>query len=384
MAQSFLSSTIEHPLALGSFRSWLRLLEESEGIDPEFWPRALAVSLTTCLTSPLRLAEHLRYDRAIRQTAIAPSPIIIIGHWRSGTTHLHNLLSQDPQWGYVPLFQTIAAGFGLVSAKTIKPLLARIARRLHPTRIIDNIPLAFDAAQEEEYAIANMSPYSFLHLFVLPRQAPFFFERYVLFDDLPAQTLAEWKEIYLTILRKASLHTNGKRLVLKNPAHTGRLRTVLEMFPDAKFIYLYRNPYRVFSSMRWLYKKVLATAQLQKISPAQADAYILQCYVRLIRRYLADKSCIPAGNLIEVKFEEVEATPLEQVRRLYEGLNLPGFAEAEPAFRQYIASIADYQKNAYQVGDEIIEQVNRHWGFALEAYGYPRLEPSQSLEAATT
>ncbi len=377
MAQSFLSSTIEHPLALGSFRSWLRLLEGSEGIDPEFWPRALAVSLTTLLTSPLRLAEHLRYDQAIRQTAIDPSPLIIIGHWRSGTTHLHNLLSQDQQWGYVPLFQTIAPGFGLVGEKTLKPLLARIAHRLHPTRIIDNIPLSFDAAQEEEYAIANMSPYSFLHLFVLPRQASFFFERYTLFDGLPAQTLAEWKEIYLTILRKASLRMGGKRLVLKNPAHTGRIRSVLEMFPSAKFIYLYRNPYRVFSSMRWLYQTVLATTQLQKISPAQVDACILQFYVRLIRRYLADKSCIPAGNLIEVKFEEVEAAPLEQLRSIYTELNLPGFAEAEPAFRDYVASIASYQKNSYQASAEVIAQVNRHGGFALEAWGYPRLETFQ-------
>jgi hypothetical protein len=199
-----------------------------------------------------------------------------------------------------------------------------------------------------------------------------------LFDDLPEQTLAEWKEIYLTVLRTATLSAGGKRLVLKNPVNSGRIRKLLELFPDAKFIHVYRNPYRVFLSMMWVYKIVLPRSQVQKIGPDQVEAYVLRFYNLLMQRFLADKALIPAGNLVEVRFEDLEAAPLDQLRRVYESLNLPGFAEAEPAFRAYLASIAGYQKNQYELTDEVIAKVNRHWQFAFDAWGYTRLEPSSS------
>jgi hypothetical protein len=368
-------ANVEHPLALGSFRIWFKLLKDSDGIDREFWLRVLFVSLSTLFTSPLRLYEHARYDRAVKSTAIHPSPIFIIGHWRSGTTHLHNLMCQDGNLGYISTFQAMAPGFCLVGQRAIKPLLARIARKVHPTRLIDNIPLSFDAPQEEEFAVANMSPYSFFHLFTFPCQAPYFIERYALFDGLSGQVLDDWKETYLTVLRKATLSTGGKRLVLKNPAHSGRIRTLLGLFPDAKFIHIYRNPYRVFLSTLWAYEVVLSRSQVQKVGPDQIEAYVLRFYRQLMQRFLADRALIPTGNLVEVKFEDLEAAPLEQLRRVYESLDLPGFAEAEPAFHAYLPSIRDYQKNEYELSDKVIADVNRHWQFAFDAWGYPHLRP---------
>lgn len=371
-----LAPHVEHPLALGSFRSWLRLLKGSGGIDREFLPRVFFVTLSTFLTSPLRRYESLRYDAAIKSTAIHPSPIFIIGHWRSGTTFLHNLLCQDENFGYVSTFQAMAPGFCLIGERVLKPLLADVVRKVHPTRLIDNIPLSLDAPQEEDFAIANMSPYSFLHLFTFPRQAPFFFGRYALLDGLSGHELAMWKKVYLMVLRKATLKAGGKPLVLKSPAGSGRIRTLLELFPDAKFIHIYRNPYRVFLSTMWAYKTVLPKSQVQKVSPEQIEAYVLKFYARLMRRLLADKACIPAENLVEVRFEDLEAAPMEQLHSIYEGLGLPGFARAELAFRAYLASVANYQKNRYELTDETIVKVNDHWRFALEALGYPLLEPS--------
>jgi len=126
----------------------------------------------------------------------------------------------------------------------------------------------------------------------------------------------------------------------------------------------------------WAYKTVLPKSQVQKVSPEQIEAYVLKFYARLMRRLLADKACIPAENLVEVRFEDLEAAPMEQLHSIYEGLGLPGFARAELAFRAYLASVANYQKNRYELTDETIVKVNDHWRFALEALGYPLLEPS--------
>ena len=375
MARKARASMAEHPLAFGSFSNWLRLLWEIRDIDRKYIPRLLLVCLSTLLTSPLRFYERVRYGRIVKRVSIHPSPIFIVGHWRTGTTHLHNLMCQDENLGYLSTFQASAPGMGLVGEKTIKPPLAMIARRLHPTREIDNIPLSFDAPEEEDLAIANLSPYSFLHLYTFPRQAPYFFEKFALLNDLPEGILAEWKEIYLTVLRKSTLKSGGKRLVVKNCADSGRIEKLLDMFPDAKFIHIYRNPYNVFRSTLFLYKTVLPWFQVQDISPDRVEAYVLRFYTLLMQKFLAAKALIPAGNLVEVRFEDLEVAPLDQLRHVYEGLGLPGYADAEPALRTYVDSISGYEKNEYQVTDDIIEKVNRHWRFAFDAWGYTPLEP---------
>jgi hypothetical protein len=373
----------EHPLALGSFRSWLKLLRESGGIERRFVPRVAFVTLSTFVTSPLRYYERIRYGETVDLTSVHPAPIFIVGHWRTGTTYLHNLICQDRNLGFVSTFQGIAPGFCLVGAKRLKPLLAKWADRAHHTRVIDNIPLCFDAPQEEEFALANLSPHSSLHLYTLPAQAARFFERYALFEGLPEQTLQTWVEMYMGVLRKASLRTGGKRLVLKNPANSGRIRTLLALFPDARFIHIYRNPYDVFLSTRWVYQTLLPRLQVQEIGAEQADALILHFYVQLMRKFLADRALIPEGNLVEVRFEDLEAAPLAQVHRVYEALRLPGYAEAEPGFRAYLASTANYEKNEYKLTDEVIAQVNGHWQFAFDEWGYDRLEPSPTCKGRT-
>jgi hypothetical protein len=378
MGNRDLAAMVEHPVAMGSFRHWLRLLWSHKGIDARFLPRVLFVTLTTLLTSPLRVYERMRYGRAVRRTQIQPEPIFIVGHWRTGTTFLHLLLCQDPQFGFVTTFQTLAPGFCLVGQGIIKRIVANWLEKGHPTRLIDAVPLRIDAPQEEEFAMTNVTPHSFLHVFSFPRQAADLFARTTLFQGISPDALAEWSACYLEILRKATLHANGKRLMLKNCADTGRIWALLDLFPDAKFIHIYRNPYDLYLSTRRLWEVVLWRSQLQEIDPAEIDRLILQFYPQLMQQYLADRELIPAGNLGELSFEELEADPLAETRRIYEALGLPGFAEAEPAFRAYLASVADYQRNEYELTADVIDLVNRHWSFAFDTWGYQRLDPARS------
>ncbi|MFC2023717.1 sulfotransferase [Chloroflexota bacterium] len=361
---------------MGSFRSWLRLLREGGGIDLEFLPRVLFVTTTTLLTSPLRLYERLRFDKAVQQTTVHPSPLFIIGHWRTGTSHLHNLLCQDRSLGYLTTFQAAAPGFCLSGERLLKPLLAALTRRTHPTRVIDNMPLSMDAPQEEEVAIANLSPYSWLHTYTYPRRASHFFDRYTLFSGLPEPDLADWAEIYMHLLRKATLSSGGRRLVLKNPSHGGRLRQVLDLFPEAKFIYTVRNPYDLFVSELGTYRKVLPRSQVQRTTPGHIEEHVLSSGTRIMQKYLTDKVLIPPENLVQVKFEELERAPLEQLRRVYDRLAIPSYDQAEPSFRAYLDSIRGYQKNPYEIGEVEIDRVNQSWGFVFEPWHYPQLEGS--------
>jgi hypothetical protein len=370
-----LVSNLEHPLALGSFRNWLRLLAESEGIEARFAPRLLSVSALTLLTSPLRMYERMRYERALGDVLVHPSPIFIIGHWRTGTTFLHHLLCQDRRLGYVSTYQAMAPEFCLIGDGTFRSLLAWVVERLHPTRLIDSIPLRLDAPQEEDYAVAATSPHSFLHSFTLPRQANDYFERYALLRDLPSDVMAAWREAYLNVLRKATFSCGGKRLALKSPVNTGRIRALLELFPEAKFVHVTRNPYDVFLSTVFTYRAVLPRAQLQSVTGAEVDANVLRFYAKLMQQFLSDRGSIKPGSLIEVRFEDLEVDALVQVRRIYEELQLGGFSGIQPRVRAYLASVEGYRKNQYELTRDAIEKVNQHWGFAFDEWGYGRLTP---------
>ena len=87
-------------------------------------------------------------------------------------------------------------------------------------------------------------------------------------------------------------------------------------------------------------------------------------------KYEADKKLVPEGNLIEVKFEDIEADALGITKKIYETLNLPGFAEAQPAIEAYLNKKKGYKKNQYKYDDRTIELVEKNWKFALEQWGY--------------
>jgi hypothetical protein len=381
MAQQKRARLFEHPFIFGSFWSWIKLLWQNRSIDRKFIPRALFVTLASLLTSPLRIYESLRFGRTVKKTAVHPSPIFIIGHWRSGTTHLHNILVRDKNLGCVSMWQAFAPGLCLIDERVFKNPFNKIAKKMHPTREIDNIPLSMDNPEEEDLAIANMSPYSYLHMYSYPRRATYFFETYITyFNNLPKSTIDKWKKVYLLILRKATLKAEGKRLVIKNCADSARIKTLLELFPDAKFIHIYRNPYNIFRSTQHLYKVVMERAQLQEVGQGEHENWVLLFYAQLMQKLLADKSLIPAGNLVEVRYEDLDKEPLAQLRKVYETLSLPGFAEAEPDFRAYLDSIANYQKLAHkQLDDSAITKINRNWQFAFDALGYKRIEPASKV-----
>jgi hypothetical protein len=358
---------------MGSFRSWLRLLFSNRPLDPRYLPRALFVLTTTFLTGPLKLAEKVLFERALQSVELQPSPVFVIGHWRSGTTFLHHLLCQDQQFTYLNLFQALTPGFCLVGERWLQPLLGALMHKLHPTRIIDNVPLEMCAPQEEEFAFANLSPYSFLHIYSFPQRAAHFINRYVLFKDIPPAEKAIWQRNYLQIMRKAVFRDGVNRIVAKNPANAGRLPAVLELFPQAKFIHLLRDPYQVFLSTRHLYHTVIKRSQLQSIKAALIDEYILRFYSLLMKQYLSDRHLIPDGNLVEVRFEDLEARPLPQLQQIYRSLNLSGYEQVKPAFRSYLASVSGYQKNQYRLEPSAIARINNHWGFAFETWGYPMI-----------
>ena len=142
------------------------------------------------------------------------------------------------------------------------------------------------------------------------------------------------------------------------------------MFPNAKFIYLMRNPYTVFESTRSFFTNTIQPLKLEAYTDAQIEENILAIYRKLYDRYTADKHLIPQGNLVEVKFEDFEADALGMTQQIYSNLSLDGWDEAKPAIEQYVGSKRGYKKNKYQYAERTRQLVEQHWGDVLRQWDY--------------
>jgi hypothetical protein len=349
-----------------SFCSLLRLLHYGVFVHPRYVGRGLLVLSTSAASVPLRFLERVRYGRRIAAVQVAP-PIFVIGHWRSGTTHLHNLISQDRTFGYLSMYQAMVPGCSLVGERWLKPLLSRIVPAKRP---MDNMVWPIDAPQEEEIPLAKVTPYSLYVRFLFPRKASHLFRKYVLLQGAPPRVVSEIKRKYYRLLQVATIHAGGRRLVLKNPVNTARVRLLLELFPDAKFVHVYRSPYDVFASTGHMHEQMLAITTLQSLPRGSRSHAILSLYEDMMRRYFEDRALIPAGNLVEVSFEDVELDPVGQVRRIYDTLRLPGYAAMEPALKAYVASQRTYKKNALEISAADRAAIEQRWGFAMAELGY--------------
>ena len=357
---------IRHPLFGTSIINWIQLLSDHGGVDRSYFMRAMFVTLSTIYTLPARLLFKIIYGSRISKTHIKNPPIFIIGHWRSGTTFLHELLSQDPHLAHVSLWHTLVPDSFLI-LNSSKELLSRF---LPTTRPMDSMRVDIDGAYEEEAGLATLGRLSFFHCFMFPRDAEQQYRKSVLFEGLNAEEIAIWKKNYLQLLKAVTFENNGQRLILKNPANTARIKTLLELFPKARFIHIYRNPYKVYVSTKRMRMRVLNQFALQHTTEEEVERHVIDDYISLMKSYYEQKDKIPEGQLVEISYEEFVANPLDQVRQVYAKLDLPGFEEAKLGMQQHLDRQAGYVTNPYTIDKAIIQRVKKHWGFTIKRWGY--------------
>ena len=348
--------------------TWWRLLRENRfAVDPAYWHRAAFVSALSLLNSWYRRREERLHGAAIEKTELAGPPLFVLGHWRSGTTHLHNLLALDDRFGFANTYQVVNPHTFLVTEE----FNTRRFRALLPdTRPMDNVALSFDAPQEDEFAPTLICLRSLYPGISFPRNNAHY-ERYLTFRGVPQSEIDEWKAAFLWFLRKLTVK-QGKPLVLKSPPHTARVRLLLEMFPDARFVHIHRDPYTVFRSFLHYYDTAGWYTYLQKPDLEALESLILDRYQVMYETFFEERALIPPGRLHEVAFADLDADPVGQTAAIYERLELPGFDRFEPTLRGYVESLQGYRKNRYEhLPPETRERVFRAWRRSFEEWGYP-------------
>ena len=243
------------PLGAYNLKTFFNVWRLGGKIDKRYKPRFRWAFKTSLMTLPLRIIENLRFRRKIRRTKIEKDPIFIIGFFRTGTTYLHLMFAKDKNLAYMSNLEGYTPNFYLSFEKMSRDLLQG---SLPPTRPMDNVPLLLDEPIEEEYAVGAVSKYSFYNSLIFPKKFDYF-AKFLTMDEANSCDINTWKTAYHRGLQKVTFKKEGKQLVLKNPPNAFKIKYLLKMYPNAKFIYTYRDPYTLFTSM---YKFWLKTCEI--------------------------------------------------------------------------------------------------------------------------
>ncbi len=350
---------------IGSDSKTFERVMEGVEVEKQYRSKIRTTRLVRGLLSPFYNINTRRYNALPEREY--PAPVFIIGHWRSGTTFVHNVLTQDKQFGYCTTYQTVFPHLMLWGYRLFRTIVKFF---MPSTRATDKMELGVDIPQEEEIALSNMTPMAHYHFLTFPQRIDHYRDHCLLMNNTTEDERDEFKAALRKLVR-TSLEVQHKEVFLsKNPPHTARIKTILEMWPDAKFIYLVRNPYTVIKSTRDFFGKTTRSTTLQHFDEEGFEEQVLKTYKALYDSYERDKSLIPEGNLIEIRFEEFEADPVENARKIYEKLRLGDFEAVRPAMEKYAGTKRGFKKNRYQYDPHTVELVEKWCGEALHKWDY--------------
>jgi hypothetical protein len=320
-------------------------------------------TLLSAASSLLGLVQEVRYGRAIRRTKVREAPIFILGHWRCGTTFLFDLLSRDERFGYPNTYECFFPGHFLVSRDFVTRRVVLQGRRQ-----VDQVPVGWDEPHEDEFALCALGVPSPYLTTVFPNRPPQHSAYLDLYGLRPPERHA-WERTYVRFLQ-ALTFKKRKRLLLKSPPHTARLRWLVRLFPEARFIHIVRDPFAVIPSTLRLWRTVFDSLGLQGPTYGELEDYVFDNFRRLYQRLDQHRPLIAPSQFHELRYEELVADPLAKVGAIYEQLGLGDFERRRPVLEKYLATLRDYQPNRHAVSPELGARIERQCSAVLGRYGY--------------
>jgi omega-hydroxy-beta-dihydromenaquinone-9 sulfotransferase len=338
--------------------TWFALLRRNQfAVHPSYWYIAVIVSVLSVMNTLLGLAERAIFGRAVAKTTIAKPPVFLIGHWRSGTTLLHELMICDDRFGFPTTYQCLMPHHFLLTER----VLSRMFRFLLPkTRPMDNMPAAFERPQEDEFAMCMLgapSPYSVI---AFPNRRPAG-ENSLDPETISAEGLRAWKRTFYRLLQRITWKT-GKQLVLKSPPHTFRIKILKQMFPDALFINIVRNPFDVYPSSVNLWRTLYQTQALQSPCCEGLEENVLSTYVRMFEELNEGKRVLRADQFYELTYEDLVNDPICAMKKIYDYFGLADFGAALPKLERYLAGCRNHETNRYRLSAAERAAIGARWG----------------------
>lgn len=263
------------------------------------------------------------------------APIVICGLPRTGTTHLHNLVSADPALRSLPYWESL------------EPVLAE---RERPEPGVPD-PRLERTAMALSFLDAAMPYFKRMHEMTVEHAHEEIQLLAIDFSTMLFETTAPmpmWRDAYLArdqrpsyaymkrILQVLQWQRGGSRWVLKSPQHLEQFPALLATFPDATFVVTHRDPVSVTASMATM---LAYSARLSRdhVDVEGIGHYWADRLERMLRSCAEERSVLPTDQSFDVHFDEFIADDLAMVRRVYDLAGQPFDDRAEGAMTAFMA-----------------------------------------------
>lgn len=293
-------------------------------------------ALSSFLRNRLRLEDLLARHPEIAEIELVP-PIIIAGLPRSGTTHLHNLISADPNMRSLPYWEAlepVPADGEQPDPSLPDPRMASCAVALE----MHNGALPY-FKRMHEMTVEHV--HEEIHLLGIDFSTMFF-------ENMGLGAVPSWRDYYLAhdqtphyaylkkILQALQWLRGGKRWILKSPQHLEQLEPIRNVFPEATVVVTHRDPVSIVASFATM------ISYSSRLSAKRVDVQMMGGYWAdrvedLLRAVTRDREKIPAEQSIDVRFDEFMADDVAAVRKIYEIANQPLPASTLAALDRYMA-----------------------------------------------
>ncbi len=311
-----------------------RALQDEADLNPAGL-LAQSLLLTGLLRNRLLLEDLVARHPEILAETVA-SPIIICGLPRTGTTHLHNLMSSDPGLRSLPYWESLEP----VLAEAERPAQGqddpRRARCEQALSFVNTAIPEFKRMHEmtvdhvhEEIQLLAMDVSSMLFETIAPM--PTWRDDYLARDQRPSYGYLK------KVLQALQWLRGGTRWVLKSPQHLEQFPVLLDTFPDATFVVTHRDPVSVTASMVTMLGYSARLGQ-DRVDPVRIGAYWTDRLERMLRACVRDRDLLPADRTIDVRFDQFMADDLGMVHRIYELSGQPVTHRSETAMQDFMTN----------------------------------------------
>jgi hypothetical protein len=345
---------------------WFGLLREY-GYRIDFMKLGLAatVSMMTGFNSLMGPLSDARFRRRLRDQPTTPPPLFIIGHWRSGTTLLHELAMLDDRFCCPNTYECFAPSHFLLT----EDVMTQALRWMIPSkRPMDDVAAGWDRPQEDEFALMSLGAPSCYRRIAFPVSSPARPEALDL-TKLPPAELNRWKQTLRRFLAMLAVR-DPRRPVLKSPPHTARVGVLADMFPESRFLNVVRDPFVVIPSTLRLWKSLHDVQSLQVERGATLEEYVFAAFAEMHDAFERDRATLPADRLHEVRYEELVADPVGTLATCYERLDLGDFGRVRPALERQAESMRRYRTNTYRHDPRLVAEITSRCKPFLDRYGY--------------
>ncbi|WP_228853310.1 sulfotransferase family protein [Aegicerativicinus sediminis] len=355
------------PLPIFQF---FRIVRKHGGISGRGLKNVPSWLLKVIVFEPLRWIE-LGFNKSVAKHKIAKDPIFILGFYRSGTSFTHEFLSQDNRLGYHTNYQMILPEIMLGSEWLLSPLFDFICRLFKLKDPIHRIPMSFKYPGEEDGTMTtSLNTQGSQWGYFFPKSMLKHFQKFVMFEHISEREKSTWINDMVFIHKKISYANKGKQLILKSPPNTARIKLWLSIYPKARFIFIHRNPYDVYSSNKRFWEVTHRIYALGSYKSVDTKEIIFHTYSQMMDRYLAEKEMIPKGQLAEVAYLDMMSSPLATMKGIYKTLNLDDFTEIEDRMKSYLAKQKDFKPLRHELPEIEKAEVSEKFGTYITHWNY--------------